>query len=162
MTGEGEIVWRHEVSSIMLGVKEHSRTQAYLHKSTSKKTYRRMIMPGQLVQFPQTRVLGTAKQGISLMGLVRLVSLSTTEVGPSRWVFGCVNMVCLRFITKDWQVLRSIVIVVFLVRGYVNEMFFVVVFLDAMENFKFSLISCRYLQLTRRESNTWRTADYFR
>ena len=59
-----------------------------------------MIMPGESVQFPQTRVLGTAKQGISLMGLVGLVSLSTTEVGPSRWVFAFVTKVCLRIITK--------------------------------------------------------------
>ena len=109
----------------MLGVTVHSQTKAYLHKSMSKKAHGRMIMPRESVQFPQTRVLGTAKQGISLMGLIRLASLSITKVGPSRWVFGCVNKVCLRFIT----VLRRRVIVVFFVRRYVNEMFFVVFFL---------------------------------
>ena len=39
------------------------------------------------------------------------------------------------------------VIVVFLVGRYVNEMFFVIVFLDATENLKFSLVH--------------HTADYF-
>ena len=58
-----------------------------------------MIMSGESVQFPQARVLGTAKQGISLMGLVGLVSLGTTEIGPCRWVSARVTTVCLRFIT---------------------------------------------------------------
>jgi len=101
LTAEGETV--HEDMklelSIILCVTEHSQTKAYRHKSTSKKAHGRMIMPREPVQFPQTRVLGTAKQGISLLGLVRLISLNTTEDGPSHWVFGCVNTVCLRFIT---------------------------------------------------------------
>ena len=83
----------------MLGVTDYRQIKTYLDKGTSKKAHGRMIMPGESVQFPQTRVLGTAKQGISLMGLVGLVSLSTTEVGPTHWVFASVTTVCPRLIT---------------------------------------------------------------
>lgn len=76
------------------------------------------------------------------MGLIRLASLSTTKAGPSRGVFECVNTMCLRFTTMGCEVLRRRVTVVILVRGYVNEILFVVFFLDAKENSKVSFISC--------------------
>ena len=103
------------------------QSRAYLHKSTSKKAHRRMVMSGEPVQFPQARVFSSTIQGISLLGLVRLASLSTTEMSSSRRALWCVNMACLRFIFSRR------VIVVFLVRGYVHEMFFLVVFLRAIE-----------------------------
>ena len=69
-----------DVSFLMLSAAVQGQTKAYLHKSTSKKAHGRMVVPGEPVQFPQTRVFGPAKQGISLMGLIGLASLSTTKV----------------------------------------------------------------------------------
>lgn len=77
------------------------------------------------------------------MGLIRLASLNTTKAAPSRRVFGCVNTMCLRFTTTmGCEVLRRRVTVVILVRGYVNEMLFIVFFLDTQENSNLSFISC--------------------
>ena len=99
-SGEGYVQRETDISLLMLSVAVQGQTKAYLHKSTSKMAHGRMVVPGEPVQFPKTRVFGPAKQGISLMGLIGLASLSTTKVSTSRGVLWCVHMACLGFISK--------------------------------------------------------------
>ena len=107
---------------------------AHLHKSRSKKRHRGMIMSRQSVYFPQARVFCPAIQRISLMGLIRLVFLSSFHLSPCLWVIGCVNMASMLIFSWGWQAFSRRVIVlvriVFLVRGNVHEMFFIVVVLS--------------------------------
>ena len=126
---------------LILDVLDYVPTKVYLHQSTSKKAHRRMIMTGQPVQFPQTRVFRSAVQGISLMGFISLASLSTTELGSSRWVLRCVNMECARSTSTGWKLLSQRVIVVFLVRRNVDEMLFVIFLLNVNEKFKLRYVS---------------------